>query len=72
MIAKIEMPIIKEPVQEGGAREQGRAVIQCCQRLEHKGVRGRGGLDMASQCEVKGVDDHCYGMTGPLSIFLVT
>ena len=58
MIAEIKMSVIKRPVQEGGMSEQGRALIQCGECFEHKWVRGGGGLDVAGQCEIKGVDNH--------------
>ena len=67
-IVEIKMSVIKRPAQEGGASEQGRAIVQCSECLKHKGVRGGRGLDVAGQREVKGVDNHGVRKDGSSSI----
>ena len=62
------MSVIERPVQEGGASEQGRALVQGSECLKHKGIRSRGGFDVAGQCEVEGINDHGVGKNGSVSI----
>ena len=50
--------------------EQGRALIQGCESFEDKGVRGGGGLDMAGQGEIEGVNDHRVWEDGSVCIIL--
>ena len=38
MIAKVKMPIVKQPVRKGGTSEQGGAVIHSCESFKDKGV----------------------------------
>ena len=45
-IAEVEMPVIERPVREGGAGEQGRALIQCGECFKDKGIRCGGGFDV--------------------------
>ena len=46
VIAEIKMSVIKRPVQEGGASEQGRAVVQSGEYVKHKAIGGGRGLDV--------------------------
>ena len=62
------MSIIEGPVREGGASEQRRALVQGSECLKHKGIRNRGGLDVAGQCEVEGINDHGVRKNGSVSI----
>ena len=57
-VAEVKMSVVKRPVQEGGASEQGRTVGQGGTCLKYKGIRGRGGFDVTGQCEVEGADYH--------------
>ena len=41
------MSVIKRPVRERGTSKQGGTVVQGGECFKHKGIRGRGGLDMA-------------------------
>ena len=45
-IAEVKMSVIERPVQEGGASEQGRTLIQSGKCLKYKGIGGRGGFDV--------------------------
>ena len=69
-VVKVKMTIVKRPVREGGTSEQRRPVIQCGKGFEHKGVRDRGRLDVASQGEIKGVDNHGVREDGSIGIIL--
>ena len=62
------MSVIKRPVREGGASEQGRALVQCGECFKYKGIGGRGGFDVMGQREVKGVDDHGVRKDGSVNI----
>ena len=62
------MPVIERPVRKGGPSEQGRTFSQGGECLEYKGIRGRGGLDVVGQCEVKGINDHGVGKNGSVNI----
>ena len=64
------MSVIERPVQEGGASEQGRAVVQSSKCSKHKGIGGGGGFDVLGQCEVEGLDDHGVGKDGSVCIVL--
>ena len=55
---KTKMAIIKGPVREGGMSEQRGSLVQCCESLKNKGVRGGGRLYMMRKGEIKGIDDH--------------
>ena len=67
-IAEIEMSVIERPVGERGTSEQGRSLVQSSKCLKHEGIRGRGGLNMAGECEIKRVDDHGFRQNGSISV----
>ena len=67
-IAEVKMSVIKRPVREGGASEQGGSLIQSSKCLKHKGIRGGGGFDVMGEHEIKRVDDHRVGKDGSISI----
>ena len=48
--------------------EQGRSLIQGCKDFKHKGIRGGGGLDVARESEIKGIDDHRVPKDGSVSV----
>ena len=62
------MSIVKQPIREASMGEQGRAIIQGCESFEDKGVRGRGGLDVAGQGEIKGINNHRVWEDGSVCI----
>ena len=55
---KVEVAVLKGPVNEGRTREQRGAILHGLDCFQNKGVgRGRGS-DMACEGEVKSLDDH--------------
>ena len=55
------MAVVKGPILEDGAREQGRSIREVGNGTENQGIRGGGGFDMASKSEVECLDDHRVG-----------
>ena len=62
------MAIVKQPVRKSGSSEQGRTVIQGCKGFENEGIRDRGGLDVAREGEIEGIDDHRIWEDGSVCI----
>ena len=62
------MSVIKGPVGEGGASEQGGSLVQSGKCLKHKGIRGGRGFDVSGEHEVQRVDDHGIRKDGSISI----
>ena len=50
--------------------KQGGSFIQGCEGLEDKGVRGGGGLGVARQGEIKGINDHGVREDGSVHIII--
>ena len=67
-IAEVKVAIVEQPVRKGGACEQGRSIIQGCESLEDKRVRGQGGLYVVCQSEIQGIDDHGVREDGSMSV----
>ena len=67
-IAEIKMSVVERPVRERSTSEQGRALVQSSKCFKHKGIRGRGGFNVAGECKVKGVDDHGFRQDGSISV----
>ena len=49
---EIQVAIVKGPILESRAREQGRSVCEVGDSLEDQRIRGRGQFDVASESEV--------------------
>ena len=55
---EIKVAIVKGPIFEGRAGEEGRSVCEVGNSTKHERVRGGGRFDVTSKSEVQGIDNH--------------
>ena len=58
MIPEVKVSIVKGPIFEGRAGEEGGAVCEVGKSMKHERVGGRGRFNVMSKSEVQGIDNH--------------
>ena len=57
-ISEVKVSIVKGPIFEGRAGEEGESIREVGKSMKHERVRGRGRFDVTSKSKVQGIDNH--------------